>query len=356
MLSSFFTLKGQVIVDNPEKPKNKTAGRIIQLEEVMRIRDDGKNFVLRNPQQIYELHDGSILFFDYPFVIKVDKQGEFLFKVPAQGQGPGESQHPIAYIIENNQIRVYSWIPPKVLEYDLDGKFTREFKTPPHGPFEFIGFVEDKIYGIRDEIRFSDAIRQEGVIKTPYRLYEISHDFKNLRKIHDIMMEHYIKKARWVKRAMFTAVTYKNFFFYVHSAEYTIEKFDLKTERVERIFKRKYTPPRSEEVQDYQDPYERFERGFQPPPQHEFYIQRLQIFHDKLWVKTSTEKDGGTKWQIDVFDLDGNYVDCFYLDFPVKNQSHWSRFTITNDGFVFVVEEESETGLVSIGKYKLKLY
>jgi len=356
MLCSFFILSGQVVVDNTEKPKNKAAGRIIQLEEVMRIRDDGKNFVIRNPQQISELEDGSIIFFDYPYVIKVDKEGKFLFKIPGQGQGPRESHHPNSYFIEGNRIRIYSWIPPKVLEYDLRGKFIKEFKTPLHGPFAFIGIVDDRIYGVRDEIRFSEAIHQEGIIQTPYRLYEISFDFKELRKVHDIMMEHYVKKARWVRRAMFTAVAYKHFLFYVHSAEYSIERFNLRTERTELIFSRKYIAPRSDEAQDYQDPYERFDPGFRPPPQHEFYIQRLQIFRNHLWVKTSTEKDGGQKWQIDVFDLDGNYVDSFYLAFPGGNQNHWSQFTITNDSFIFVAEEEKETGLLSIGKYILKNY
>lgn len=170
------------------------------------------------------------------------------------------------------------------------------------------------------------------------------------------MMEHYIKRDRWVKRAMFTAVAFKNFLSYVHSAEYSIEKFDLKSERLERIFSRKYTASHNNQAQEYQDPYERFDHGFRPPPQHEFYIQRLQVFQDRLWVKTPTEKDGGEKWQIDVFDLDGNYIDCFYLVFQANNQVHGSQFTITEDGRVFVVEEESETGLVSIGKYRLKLY
>lgn len=78
--------RAQVIVDNPEKPKNRTDERVIKLEEVMRIWDDGKNYVLRNPQQISELEDGSIFFFDFPHVIRVDNQGKFLFKIPGQGQ------------------------------------------------------------------------------------------------------------------------------------------------------------------------------------------------------------------------------------------------------------------------------
>lgn len=112
ILFSTTMLDGQVVIDNPEKPKNKLAGRLIQLEEVMRIRDDGKNFVFRNPTQISELQDGSILFFDYPFFIRVSKQGQFLLKSLIRARA-GESQHPDSYIIEEDRIRVYSWIPRK---------------------------------------------------------------------------------------------------------------------------------------------------------------------------------------------------------------------------------------------------
>jgi len=73
-------------------------------------------------------------------------------------------------------------------------------------------------------------------------------------------------------------------------------------------------------------------------------------------VKTSTEKDEGSKWLIDVFDLNGNYIDCFYLNFPANKQSRLNEFLITNDGFIFVVEEEAETGLLNLAKYKLKSY
>jgi len=77
------------------------------------------------------------------------------------------------------------------------------------------------------------------------------------------------------------------------------------------------------------------------------------MFQDTLWVKTSTEKDDGQKWQIDVFDLDGKYVDCFWLEFPKKGMRHSSQFTISSDGFIYVTEENQETGLINLVKYKL---
>ncbi len=352
---SFSSSSGQIVVKNSEKPENKKGGRIVHLEEVMRIEDDGKNFILRNPQDFSFFPDGSFIFFDYPYIYKLDKDGKLVFKALKTGQGPGECEYPDGYFIDGNRLVVHAWVPPKVLEYDLNGKFIKEKKLKDPVPLFFLGFVNGRIYGVVDMIRFSNYIYREGTFKTPYELREISPDFKNMRKIYDIEMEHYIKPGHWSKLAMFEMIPYDHFLFYVHSARYEIVKFDLATERVERIFSRPYAPVKtSKEGEEEPDPYEHVPRELLPPPADYFFdLQRLQIFQDTLWVKTSTEKDDGQKWQIDVFDLDGKYIDSFWLEFPKKGLSHLSCFAISNDGFIYVTEENQDTGLINLVKYKL---
>ena len=352
---SFSSSSGQIVVKNSEKPENKKAGRIVRLEEVMRIEDDGKNFILRNPHDFSFFPDGSFIFFDFPYIYKLDKDGKVVFKALKTGQGPGECEYPDSYFIDGNRLVVHAWVPPKVLEYDLNGKFIKEKKLKDPVPLFFLGFVNGRIYGVVDMIRFSNYIYREGTFKTPYELREISPDFKNMRKIYDIEMEHYIKPGHWSKLAMFEMIPYDHFLFYVHSARYEIVKFDLATERVERIFSRPYAPVKiSEEGEEEPDPYEHVSRELQPPSEdYLFDLQRLQVFQDTLWVKTSTEKDDGQKWQIDVFDLDGKYIDSFWLEFPKKGLSHLSCFAISNDGFIYVTEENQDTGLINLVKYKL---
>ena len=346
---------GQIVVKNSEKPENKKAGRIVRLEEVMRIEDDGKNFILRNPQDFSFFPDGSFIFFDFPYIYKLDKEGKVVFKALKNGQGPGECEYPDSYFIDGNRLVVHAWVPPKVLEYDLNGKFIKEKKMKDPAPLFFLGFVNGKIYGVVDMIRFSNYIYREGRFKTPYELREISPDFKKMRKICDIEMDHYIKPGHWLKLAMFEMIPYDHFLFYVHSARYEIVKFDLATERVERIFSRLYARVKiSEEGEEEPDPYEHVSSQLQPPSEdYLFDLQRLQVFQDTLWVKTSTEKDDGQKWQIDVFDLDGKYIDCFWLEFPKKGLTHSPRFAISNDGFIYVTEENQDTGLINLVKYKL---
>lgn len=353
--SSASSSSGQIVVKNPEKPENKKAGRIVRLEEVLRIEDDGQNLILRQPHDFSFFRDGSIIYFDFPYIYKLDKDGKLVFKALKNGQGPGECEYPDYYFIDGNRLFVHAWVPPKLLEYDLNGKFIKEKKLADPIPFNFLCFINGKIYGVVDMIRFSDYIYREGTFKTPYELREISPDFKKMRKIHDLDMEHYIKQARWWKRAIFEMIPYDHFLFYVHSARYEIVKFDLATERVERVFSRPYASVKiSKEGEEEPDPYEHVSRQLQPPPvDYLFDLQRLQIFQDTLWVKTSTEKDDGQKWQIDVFDLDGKYIDCFWLEFPQKGLTHFPRFTISNDGFIYVTEENQETGLINLVKYKL---
>lgn len=346
----------QTMIENPDKPSSRNAGRTVVLDEVMRIRDDGKNAVFRNPRYLTLLADGSLIFFDYPFLYKYDKAGKFVFKALKQGKGPGECEHPDLYYINGGIIYVHSWIPPKILEYDLNGRYIGETKTPYNGPFAFLGLIDKRLIGVRDEIRFSEFIHREGFFETPYTLYEISPDYNSLKKIHALPMLHYIKKAHWWRRGAFTAVARQNFLFIVHTSDYRIVKFDLRSGLVERVFKRKYPRLKSGDEGDEQDIYNPVPKQLLPPPlDYVFDILWLRVCRDALWVFTSTAKDGGTKTLVDVFDLEGKYIDCFYLEFPANTEKHGIyNSLVSDDGSIFIPEENQDTGLLSIGEYRIR--
>jgi hypothetical protein len=241
------------------------------------------------------------------------------------------------------------------MDYDLDGRYIKEIKTKNiTGPFWFLWYVEDKIYGIRDEIHFSrDLIMKEGLIETFYTLYEISEDFKQLKKLYDFPVRHYIKKGRWLRRDLVDAVVYDHYLFMVHTAEYKIVKFDLQRAQIERIFMRKYH--RRKSSQEKEEIEDREAKGLTPPAfEYYFDISAILVFRDSLWVITSTSKDNDTKRLVDVFDMEGRYIDSFYLQFPLNNETHWIGSSIlSDDGFLFI-PEQSEDGFVSIAKYRIK--
>lgn len=347
-------VRGQIIVNNPDRPKSKNAGRTVILEEVMRIRDDGKNIVFRNPRYFSLLNDGSIFFVDSPYIYKYSKDGQFIFQALKQGQGPGECYGGV-YFFMGDRMRVQAWNPPKVIDYDLEGRYIKEIKTNIISLLYFLKYIDGKIYGIRDEIHYSNDTWKEGFIESPFTLYEISEDFQKLKKIYNFPVKHYIKQRNWSRRTMVGWTVYDHYLFVLHTAEYRIVKLDLRTGRIERIFKRQYVRLKAQEGEVEQDIYNPVPKQNLPPPfDYAFDIMWLQVFKNSLWVFTSTTKDNGAKTLIDVFDMEGNYIDSFYLQFPSNNKTHWIISSIlSDDGFIFI-PEQSEDGLVSIGKYRIK--
>jgi hypothetical protein len=50
----------QTIIENPAKPDNPRAGRVVTLEEVMRIEDTGKDFYIKAVYGLKAAPDGSV--------------------------------------------------------------------------------------------------------------------------------------------------------------------------------------------------------------------------------------------------------------------------------------------------------
>lgn len=343
----------QEIIENPEKPLSKNAGRMVLLEEEMRIRDDGEKIIFRAPRHLSLSKDGSVFFMDGPYFFKYDKDGQLIFKVGKQGQGPGECQFVVNYFFMGNRIRAQASRPPKVMDYDCNGRYIKEIKIDIPYIFWLLTCSDDKIHGIRDELHFDYELRKsEGFIESPFTLYEVSEDFKKMRKIYDIPVKRYIKRGRWWRRAILDVAAYDHFLFIVHTAEYKIVKFNIRSARVERIFKRKYKRKKTlkKETEEIGKP-----RPLAPPPlEYDFDIIRIHIFKDTLWVITSTTKDSGTKRHVDVFNMEGKYIDSFYLQFPLNNARHWIGTTIlSDDGYILIVEQNQD-GFISIGKYRIK--
>jgi hypothetical protein len=345
---------GQIVVKNGPWPKNPNAGRTVLLEEVLRIREDGDKIVFKNPRRPALGLDESIFVLDEANLYRFGKDGRFLFQYAKSGQGPGEAQYFDQFLVEPGKIRILSWTPPKIMDFDLRGKLLRDSRTRIQGPFWYMARLDGKIYGIRDEIRHSDAIFKTGLIGTPYTIYEISDDFQNARKIADIPILHYIENRRWVRRVMMAFAGQGPYLYVIHTAEYRVEKMDLRTGHIERVFEREY-PRKKLPPEEGKEKYREAGQGVLSPPAmgYAFDIYCPIAFKDSLWVVTFTEKDGGQSRLIDVFDPEGRYLDSFFLRFPPVQKRHdfyWSL--ITEDGFLFLPEED-EDGLYSIGKYRI---
>jgi hypothetical protein len=151
---------------------------------------------------------------------------------------------------------------------------------------------------------------------------------------------------------MIDAAAGGSFIYVVHSAEYRIDQFDLRTGRVERVVTRPYDRRRLKAEGDEDlDPGEKREPD--TSDDMTFDVLELHTVGDRLWAFTSTMSERGNDRLVDVFDAEGSFVDSLVLDFPDRLLRHcYTKGLVTADGFYFVPEQDRD-GLVSIGKYRI---
>jgi len=348
--------RAQTRIDNPGRALSKNAGRLVKLEEVMRIRDDGENAIFKGPRYLSLGPDNSLFFIDYAEgarLYRYSPDGKLVYRLLKNGQGPGECQHAMNYLFSGDRIRVLAWIPPKIIDFSLDGRYLRESRVEEdtHGLW-FLGMAEGKIYGIRDEVFSSAAFRSSGVFSIPNGVYEISPDFKSWKKLFEFPVRMVIKRANAFRLDPIDADIQGSTLYILHTAEYRVIEFNLRAGSVKRVIARAYnrvkwsagkstdTDPETRGIDFPDDPYV-------------WDIDRIHAAAGKLWVFTSTIKSGGDDQLVDVFDGEGRFVDSVVLRFPAGGRNHRARWTVlTDDGF-FIIPEQEEDGLVSIGKYRI---
>jgi len=347
---------GQTRVDNPSRALAKNAGRVVKLEEVLRIRDDGAKAIFKSPRELALGPDKSLYFFDYgegPRLYRFSPEGKLISKLLKTGQGPGEVQYPSGFLVMEDRIRVLSWIPPKIMDFSLDGRYLRESRVAEdtHGLW-FLGIAEGKIYGIRDEVFSSAAFRSSGIFSVPNSVYEISPDFRSWKKLYEFPVRMVIKRANAFRLDPIDADIHGSTLFILHTAEYQVVAFDLRSGRVKHVIARKYDRVKSSS-QKPADP-DPETRGIEfPDDPYVWDIARIHAAAGKVFVFTSTIGSGGDDQQVDVFDEAGRFIDNVILRFPAGGRNHRARWTVlTDDGF-FIIPEEEKDGLISVGKYRI---
>ena len=80
----------QEIIENPEKPPSKNAGRVVQLKEILRIKDVKGQFYFKGPWDVKTAKDGSIFVHEPDRLLMFDSDGKFIRDLYKKGEGPGE--------------------------------------------------------------------------------------------------------------------------------------------------------------------------------------------------------------------------------------------------------------------------
>lgn len=346
------SLYAQNIKTNPSTPLNRNAGYILELKEIMRIRDDSRIISFRGPYDLQIADDHSIYFYDSMQLYKYDNKGNFVFRIIRPGQGPGEASMRTSALITNDGITIQAKSPPKIMLFDLGGNLKDEKKIENTGCFDFVGFMGKNIYGfLEGSVPHGKDVR-EGYIDVPTWLWEITPDFQHQTKKFPFAIKYYVIKngGAWWQRAELIFVLKKpSTLFVSHTSQYNVTKFDLERNRIELVFKREY-----KRVKYVPDKIElRRIPGVLSPPPPKYYadIAKLLIHDERLWVITSTANKDGSRL-VDVYDMEGDYVDCFYLKFPagISHKYFYSGNIVIKDQYLYSIDEHDD-GTRSVAKY-----
>ncbi|MFC2167338.1 hypothetical protein ACFLQZ_05175 [Acidobacteriota bacterium] len=320
------------------------------LKEIIRIKDNGEDIIFRGPENLIVDDNENIYFLSAPHLYKYDKDGNFIFKIIGEGQGPGEADQGLRkhFAIINDDLVVRSISPPKAMIFQLDGILKKEIKLESFRRIEFIGGFEDKIYATQREVSW-ELKGKSGYIDFPRPIYEFSSDFQDYEKIYSFPVEFYFDKSAWFGQA-FLEFAIKDFqnLFVVHTSEYKIVRYNLESKKIEDVITREFN--RVKRPKRIKKP------GYLYGPDKEYYqdIHKFLVFKDHLWAFTSEKSEEG-HWLVDVYDREGRFVDYFFLCFPgdVEPKRYQNMQLITWKDYLFSADQDSE-GYYSIAKYKIE--
>ena len=357
------TIKGQKttesstvnIVENSEKPLHPKAGRIIVLEEIMRFEDVTEDYYFKYPHTFKIAPDGSIFLMDEKQLLRFDGEGRFLHNYFKPGQGPGEMQRIRGYCFHDQMLVAHNSRPHKIIWFDLNGDFIREFPIRNVTFIEFQFYNKDKYYFFCSNI--PDTKGKPMVVEAPHDLICISQEGKKTETLTSFPVKTYAvgsgRGGAAVGMGALIAVPYKNkYLFLTHTPEYLIKLYDVESQKIIRQFRRSFPRvkwPKARETGSigWNGKF------YKPPPQkHVNDIDELVVVGDRLWVITAKiDKKKGVL--VDIFDFEGQYTDSFYLQFPENVDLKYSVSSIAISHGLLYHQERNEDETICVVKYKM---
>ncbi|UCE41715.1 MAG: 6-bladed beta-propeller [Candidatus Aminicenantes bacterium] len=313
---------------------NDKLGRLVKIQEILRITDEGGSFYFQYPPFIKVAADGTIFVYDQDELLRFDQNGKFLHNYYKKGQGPGELNYVRNYTFQDDRLIVHSANPNKIVWFNFDGTLIKDqkiFDVP--GSIKFQLLKNSTYYFWKFE--FPARTGKPTTVDIPQVLVAVDQDGKVIEDLVSFPIKSYVMGGALVQYSTMRSVPYKNrHIFITHTREYSVKLFDTQSKKVLRTFNRAYK--RVKTPKDHQGAAIVFEGKRYGPEQEKYLndINNLFIFNELLWVVTST-KDKENRPLIDVFDFDGRYLDSFYLDVT-------GTLIATHRNMLFVREKEED--------------
>jgi len=336
----------QEIIENPEKPLSKNASRVIQLKELMRIKEVSGKFYFKWADEVKVSSDGSIYVQESGHLYEFNAAGEFIKDYYRKGEGPGEfNQNLRGFLLEDDEIIPFSSNMKKIVRIARNGNLIEDIR--PKKLFSYIL--------ARYNSKYYFAVREVGKYPKSTGIYN---DYLKLLITNEagetsatpyifpftVSLNVHERGFGWLYISRLLAVRKKpRYVFFSVTPEYLVNLWDLEKNTI-KSFRRKYNRVRFIEM----------EKSPILVPKYINDICGLLIYNDNLWVLTSTFlREKGLL--VDVFDLEGRYLDNFYLPLLwIRMEGNIAyHFPMTIQGNYLFVVEQDEDGLISIVKYEI---
>ncbi len=350
-----FPIIAQEIIENPEKPLGKNAGRIVELKEVMRIDDTGGDYYFQSPRNIKIAQDGSLFVTDREQLIHFDPNGKFIRNYFKKGEGPAEMQRIGDYFVADNTLIVHDSRLQKILRFDFKGEFIREFRIYNLPTFARLRiFYENNYYFFSFRMPSTDG--KASVIDVPNELIYAVEGGQEIEKLMTFPVESYAissggERAMSSIAELITIPFREKYLVISHTQDYLIKIFNVQTQEIIRTFRRKYERVKVPEGRPVGTRLLSGGKTYTAPRKYLNDISKFLEFDNNLWIMTSSsDKDKGIL--IDVYNFEGQYIDNFYLKSHEENDPISLRYrpmTISGEHLYLLVRNDDET--YSIKKY-----
>ncbi len=350
-------LSAQAVIENPEKPSGRNAGRMVELVELMQIDDVGGDFYFKYPRNPKISPDGSLFVQDHEQLLQFDQDGDMIYNYFKKGQGPGEMQEIADYFFTDDALIVHDRRLQKVLWFNVDGGLIKEFRI--HELPVFAGlhlFQNGTYYFFGNSIPSTEGI--PDVIEVPYDLVAASEEGEKIEHIISFPVESFAISGggggAMASIAELITAPFKGNLAVCHTQDYLLKILDLESRKIVRSFRRKYKRVKVPKGYRVGGTIGVGGKTYTAPREYFNDISRLFPHKDLLWVITSTvEKDKGVL--VDVFDYEGRYVDNFYLKIPGVSDPiaiGYGPMTISDEFLFRTVRNKDET--YSIRKFRIE--
>ena len=354
----------QEIIENPVKPLNSAAGRVLKLEKMFTISDTGNGYYFEAPRLPKIAPDRSIFVLDREQLLRFDPPGKFLLNYFKKGQGPGELEQVSNYFLTDDRIIIHNTRPHKIVYLNYEGQLIKEFRIEQSGSFmTLVAYADGTFYFHKHGIPLVKG--EPRIVDIPETIIAVSNEGKDMNELRSFPIKSYVARqggARWAIsiNELITVLYEKKYLYVSHTPDYLVKLFDLENNEVLRLFKRSYEKVNTpDEIKKSKKSYVILNNQKFTAPEQKYLndINHLLVVGDKLWVLTST-LDSERGWLVDVYDARGRYADNFYLKFPEPLSFQTIgilgyRMHVAESGDFLFRLQTNENGLVELVKYRV---